>query len=74
MQGKIWYTDIAFNLLPAEFTLTQIQNVYEAILCTEYQPANFRRKIADMVQETDKRTTDAGHRPAKIFIKKEIRV
>jgi len=73
MQGKIWYTDIAFNLLPAEFTLTQIQNVYEAILGMEYQPANFRRKIVDMVQETDRRTTDAGHRPAKIFIKKEIK-
>ena len=70
LKGKIEYTDIAFNLLPAEFTLTQLQNVYEAILGRPEQAANFRRKIAHKVTETDRRTEGKGHRPAKIFIKK----
>lgn len=70
LRSKITYTDIAFNLLPEEFTLTQIQNVYEAILSKKDQPANFRRKIIDMVVETSKQTRDKGHRPARIYTRK----
>ena len=33
-------------------------------------PANFRRKIADYVIETDEYVTGAGHRPAKLFKRK----
>jgi len=69
LQSKILYTDVIFNLLPEEFTLTQLQNVYEAILGKKDQAANFRRKIVDMVQETDKYTSDKGHRPAKLYTK-----
>jgi len=70
LRSKILYSNIIFNLLPEEFTLTQLQNVYEAILDKKYQAANFRRKIIDMVQETDRHTSDKGHRPAKLYIKK----
>ena len=52
LQSKILYTNIIFNLLPKEFTLTQLQNVYETILGKKEQAANFRRKIKGMVQET----------------------
>lgn len=70
LRSKILYTDIIFNLLPDEFTLTQLQNVYEAILDTKDQAANFRRKVIDLVQETDRYTADKGHRPAKLYTKK----
>jgi len=70
LKSKILYTNIIFNLLPDEFTLTQLQNVYETILGKKDQAANFRRKIIDMVQETDKYTSDKGHRPAKLYTKK----
>ena len=70
LRSKILYTNIIFNLLPEEFTLTQLQNVYETILGKKDQAANFRRKIIDMVQETDKYTSDKGHRPAKLYTKK----
>ena len=70
LQSKILYTNIIFNLLPEEFTLTQLQNVYEAILGKKDQAANFRRKIIDLVQETDRHTSDKGHRPAKLYTKK----
>ena len=71
LQSKILYTNIVFNLLPEEFTLTQLQNVYETILGKKDQAANFRRKIIDMVRETNKYTGDKGHRPAKLYTKKE---
>jgi hypothetical protein len=64
------YSDIVFNLLPEIFTLTQLQNVYETILDKKDQAANFRRKIVDLVQETDRYTSDEGHRPAKLYTKK----
>ena len=72
LQSKILYTDIVFNLMPEEFTLTQLQNVYEAILGKKDQAANFRRKIRDLVKETDRHTSDKGHRPARIYIKKGL--
>lgn len=67
LRNKIQYTDIAFNLMPELFTLTELQKVYEVILNTELLKANFRRKTADMVIETDEYTKDAGHRPSKMF-------
>lgn len=70
LQSKILYSDIIFHLLPTEFTLTQLQNVYETILGKKDQAANFRRKIIDLVKETGHSTSDKGHRPAKLFTKK----
>lgn len=67
LRNKIEYTDIAFNLMPEMFTLTELQQVYEVILDIELLKANFRRKIADMVLETNEYTKDAGHRPSKLF-------
>ena len=67
LRNKIEYTDIAFNLMPERFTLTELQQVYEIILDTELLKANFRRKISDMVVETNEYTKDEGHRPSKLF-------
>ncbi len=67
LRTKIEYTDIAFNLMPKLFTLTELQQVYEVILDKELLKANFRRKVADMVIETNEYTKDAGHRPSKLF-------
>ena len=67
LKNKIEYTDIAFSLMPERFTLTELQQVYEVILGKELLKANFRRKISDMVVETDEYTKDAGHRPSKLF-------
>lgn len=67
LRNKIEYTDIAFNLMPESFTLTELQQVYEVILDKELLKANFRRKIADMVVETNSYTKDKGHRPSKLY-------
>lgn len=67
LRNKIEYTDIAFSLMPELFTLTELQQVYEIILGKELLKANFRRKIADLVIETNEVQRDAGHRPSKFF-------
>jgi len=68
LRNKIGYTDIAFNLMPRYFTLTELQQVYETILGKELLKANFRRKIDGMVIETDKVKKDTAHRPAKLYM------
>ena len=67
LRNKIEYTDVAFNLMPKRFTLTQLQQVYEVILDTELLKANFRRKVSDRVVETNEYTKNVGHRPSKLF-------
>lgn len=67
LRNKIEYTDLAFSLMPALFTLTELQQVYEIILGKELLKANFRRKIASLVLETNELQRDAGHRPSKLF-------
>lgn len=63
-----------FDFLPEKFTLTALQKVQETILNVSLLPANFRRKIADYVVETDEYTTGAGHRPAKLYKRKVRRL
>ncbi|PLT48019.1 ADP-ribose pyrophosphatase [Paenibacillus pasadenensis] len=60
-------TDIALNLMPGRFTLTELQQVYEVILGKELLKAAFRRKVADLVTETDHYADHAGHRPSRLF-------
>ena len=62
--------DFIFDFLPEKFTLTAVQKVQETITNEAQLPANFRRKISEYVEETDEYITGAGHRPAKLFIRK----
>lgn len=39
---------IGFELLPANFTITSLRNLYEAIYQRQMDPANFRRKFMSM--------------------------
>ena len=71
LRSKIQYSHIIFNLLPAEFTLTQLQYAYEAVLGKKGQAANFRRKIMDLVQGTDRYSRDKGHRPAELYTQRQ---
>ncbi|WP_435923055.1 NUDIX domain-containing protein [Paenibacillus sp. DYY-L-2] len=67
LRGKVNYTDIALHLMPQLFTLTELQQVYEVILDKELLKAAFRRKVADLVAETDHYTENAGHRPSRLY-------
>ena len=70
LRAKLEYTDLALCLMPERFTLTELQQVYEAILGKSLFKAAFRRKMIDIVQETDQYTSDKGHRPAKLYTQK----
>ena len=67
LKNKVEYTTIAFHLMPEKFTLTKLQQVYEILLDKPLLKANFRRKIADMVIETEEYEENTGHRPSKLY-------
>lgn len=58
---------VAFDLMPELFTLTQLQNTFELVLDEKLLTANFRRKVNDLVIETQQSIEGTGHRPAKLF-------
>lgn len=62
--------ELAFDLLPERFTLTELQNVYEQIWDMELTTPNFRRKIAEYVEETDAYQAGERYRPAKLFTRR----
>lgn len=45
LRNKLEYTTVGFQLLPETFTLTELQQVYEAILGRRLDKRNFRRKL-----------------------------
>lgn len=68
LRWKLEYTALGFLLLPAEFTLSELQSVYETVLKEELDKRNFRRKIlaADILEETGG-YREGDHRPAKLY-------
>lgn len=67
LRNKIEYTDVAFNLMPPEFSITQLQQIYEIILGETLLAPAFRRKIAAKIEETGDYIKDKGHRPSRLF-------
>jgi len=60
---------IVFDLMPEKFTLNRLQETYELILGRKLITPNFRRKIMPMVIQTQEQVMEAGHRPAKLFMR-----
>lgn len=66
---------LGFNLLPELFTLTQLQNVHEAILGVEIDKRNFRKRIKqiDFIEKTELIDKITSKRGAALYrINKEI--
>jgi len=73
LAAKIQYTNIVWSLLPKEFTLTQLQQIYEIILDKKLDKRNFRKRFDDLqlIQSTGKKREGLAHRPANLYQFKE---
>jgi ADP-ribose pyrophosphatase YjhB (NUDIX family) len=67
LRRRIKSTDIVFNMMPARFTLGELQQVYEAILGEKLLAPAFRRTIADKVEGLGVKVRTGGHRPSELF-------
>jgi 8-oxo-dGTP diphosphatase len=69
LQTKIRVEPLGFEFLPAKFTLTQVQRLYETILCEELDKRNFRKKILStgLLVPLDEVEIDVAHRAAQLY-------
>lgn len=69
LQSKLEYTNIAYSLLPKEFTLTELQKIYEVGLGREMDKRNFRKKFIQLqlIKDTGKFSKGGRQRPARLF-------
>lgn len=67
--AKLDYSTIAFQFMPKEFTLTELQEVYEIILEEEVDKRNFRKWVLalESIEETGNERREGRHRPAKLY-------
>ena len=66
---KLDYTNIAMQFMPEEFTLRELQEVYEIILERRIDKRNFRKSILalDCIVESGMVRRNGTHRPAKLY-------
>jgi 8-oxo-dGTP diphosphatase len=68
LQAKLGYTNIVYSLLPLEFTLAELQEIYEVILDRQLDRRNFRRKILALgLLKALQKTRRGAHRPAALY-------
>lgn len=68
LRYKLEYTAVGFELLPDEFTLTELQSAYQIVLGEDLDKRNFRRKIlgAGVIEPAGGYCSGEG-RPAKLY-------
>jgi 8-oxo-dGTP diphosphatase len=69
LKSKIIYTDIARYLMPREFTLSELQSLYEAVLGEKLDKRNFRKKMLSLnvIVDTKKKVKSGVMRPATVY-------
>jgi len=74
LRWKFEYTTVAFSMLPKEFSLSQVQKIYEIVFNKEFDKRNFAKKILslDILEERGIKR-DVSHRPPMLYsLKKNI--
>ncbi|TDD94890.1 NUDIX hydrolase [Flavobacterium cellulosilyticum] len=70
LKAKSLTEPIIFELLPNKFTVKELQEVYESILCIEIDNRNFRRKLLTKkyLIELDEKQVGVSKKPSKLFM------
>jgi ADP-ribose pyrophosphatase YjhB (NUDIX family) len=68
LRAKVEYTSLPAFLMPDEFTLTELQQTYEAILARELEKKAFRtRVLAANLLDPVPRVRSGSNRPAQLY-------
>ncbi|HWT05633.1 MAG TPA: NUDIX domain-containing protein [Xanthomonadales bacterium] len=69
LRGKLNYTPVGYALLPAQFTLLQLQRVHEIILGSRVNKDSFRRRMlaSGELEQTGEMQDGVDHRPAALY-------
>ena len=68
LRGKVEYTSLPAFLMPHEFTLTELQKIYETLLGRPIEKKSFRTRILaiDLLEEVARRK-EGANRPAQMY-------
>jgi 8-oxo-dGTP diphosphatase len=69
-RAKLEYTTLAAAFCPAEFTISQLRRVYEAVWGTTPDPRNFSRKVTSIpgfLLPTGQKVSSGRGRPGQLF-------
>ena len=69
LRQQIHFEPVGFELLPEEFTIKQLQNLYEAILNVHFDRRNFYNKMKrlGMLEQTDETVNPSQKKEAYLF-------
>jgi len=69
LQSRITYTTVSSQIAPAEFTLTQLEKIYEVVLGKKIDKRNFRKKLLKLsvVKKSDRKLRGVRYRPADLY-------
>jgi len=67
--AKLDYSSIALQFMPEQFTLSELQAVYETLRGSKLDKRNFRKRILslDIIEETGAQKRNGNHRPARAY-------
>ena len=69
LQKRVQKHPLGFSLLPAKFSLRELQNLYEAILNIKLDRRNFRKKFfaMDFLIDSGEEEQNVPHRPGRLY-------
>lgn len=75
LRNKVEYSTLPVHLLPAGFTLRELQSVYERILGRKLDKSAFRKRVAeaDFVEPIPGEMRRGSNRPAQVYRAKRTR-
>jgi 8-oxo-dGTP diphosphatase len=77
LKKKIVNSNVLKSLFPSDFSLPELQNVYEQLLNKDLDRRNFRKKFINLglIEDTGYKNESNAGRPAKLYrFKEEIKV
>lgn len=76
LRAKASYSNIVYGLMPRQFRLSELQNIYEIIIDDKLDKRNFRKRMlaTGLLQETGKKDAAGAHRPAMLYKFKKMEI
>lgn len=67
LKSQLNNTEMLKKLFPSDFTMSELQNLYEQILDKKLDRRNFRKKIINLVENTEEKINNTNGRPATLY-------
>lgn len=67
LRDEVVNHDMIFDLMPELFTISELQQPYEAITGVRLSPQGFRKRVINKLTETDQFEEAAAHRTSRLY-------